>query len=47
MSDFPLPVRFDRAIVRGLRRTVETARHVQAETGRQIELEVLRHRPRS
>jgi broad specificity phosphatase PhoE len=33
-------VRFDRVIVSGLRRTIETAQHVLAETGQQIELEV-------
>ncbi|TAM02085.1 MAG: histidine phosphatase family protein [Paraburkholderia sp.] len=33
-------LRFDRVIVSGLRRTVETARHVLAETGQQIELEM-------
>ncbi|MFP6559683.1 histidine phosphatase family protein [Paraburkholderia sp. B3] len=33
-------VRFDRVIVSGLRRTVETAQLVLAETGQQIELEV-------
>ncbi|AVR99195.1 histidine phosphatase family protein [Pseudoduganella armeniaca] len=33
-------VRFDRVIVSGLPRTVETARRVLAETGQQVELEV-------
>lgn len=33
-------VRFDRVIVSGLPRTVQTAQHVLAETGQQIELEV-------
>lgn len=33
-------VLFDRVIVSGLPRTVQTARHVLAETGQQIELEV-------
>jgi broad specificity phosphatase PhoE len=33
-------VRFDRVIVSGLPRTVETAQHVLAETGQAIELEV-------
>jgi broad specificity phosphatase PhoE len=32
--------RFDRVIVSGLPRTVETAQHVLAETGQQIELEI-------
>ncbi len=32
-------VRFDRVIVSGLPRTVQTAQHVLAETGQQIELE--------
>jgi broad specificity phosphatase PhoE len=34
-------VRFDRVIVSGLKRTVETAQHVLAETGQSIELEVV------
>ncbi|OAJ51770.1 fructose-2,6-bisphosphatase [Paraburkholderia ginsengiterrae] len=33
-------IRFDRVIVSGLPRTIETARRVLAETGQQIELEV-------
>ncbi len=33
-------VRFDRVIVSGLPRTVQTAQHVLAETGQQIELEI-------
>jgi len=33
-------VRFDRVIVSGLPRTVQTAQHVLAETGQQIDLEV-------
>ncbi len=33
-------VRFDRVIVSGLKRTVETAQHVLAETGQNIQLEV-------
>ncbi|RAR56826.1 putative phosphoglycerate mutase [Paraburkholderia unamae] len=35
-------VRFDRVIVSGLRRTVETAQHVLAATGQSVELEVQR-----
>ncbi|MGB7480183.1 MAG: histidine phosphatase family protein [Burkholderiaceae bacterium] len=34
------PVRFDRVIVSGLPRTVQTAERVLAETGQQIELEI-------